>query len=683
MVPGKMEPITITTLQEKGIDSVMDWFDRHKQSFYALGWFYLRNQKQMEELFYRSILKVHKELPRFKNDTSFGWWITSIFIDHCRELSQDKVLPVSEEIEPHQNLFEALDQLEGDEKEAMVLTYGTGFSQEEAAKFLRVSADKMKELLFSGIQSLREQLYGSTYNGCKEYHKNYIDYLEKSMDRPEKIEFELHIYECEECQEDLATFQDVTLMLNHAEWMNDLPVPEHFMGKIKERLADKEKHRQQKIKKRKKIALVFASVFAFLFGIGFFTGAFANVYYAWSEEDEQLRTFLQNDIGQRMNLVAESEGVKITITGVVADDFQTLVFYEVEDTNGDKQYLMNYEDGLYVEDENEIMNQESYPRFYPPDLKADMNKQKNIFYGKVSLRPIKEDTEIMKLRISKLLGLNPTSSESMGLGFMPGEYKEGDWSFEVPVTKQPSTEYALDKETEIEGVPVRINKLTIAPTATVLHFGIHTGKPEKRLDYVSFGDLEVNNKIVKTDRYGGFYPDSMYDNDWDTLQTHFDPIYGEEPKEVKVHFATAQFGIEDNKSIELDVNAKYPQTFEYAGSTISIDKLEVGQPTTIVLSDHNIKNREYESFNLNVVGEDDHEPYSLSMDSQGILVDKNGVEYDPMAGPIDYEKLEQPRHFITEQTIRLEGNKVIPKRLEIFGYNSMKYLDDVVEITVK
>lgn len=683
MIPAKMGSFTITTLQEKGIDSVFDWFEQHQQSFYALGWFYLRNQKQMEELFYQAIIKVHKELPRYKHNASFGLWVTSIFIDHCRELSQDKVLPVSEEIEPHQNLFEALDQLEDDEKEAMVLTYGTGFSQEEAAHFLRVSEAKMKELLFSGIQSLRKQLYGSIYNGCKEYQRNYIDYLEKSMNRPEKIEFELHIYECQECQEDLATFQDVTLMLNHAEWMNDLPVPDHFMETIKERLTEKENHRQQKNKKRKKVALVFVSVFAFLFGIGFFTGAFANVYYAWSEEDEQLRTFLQNDLGQRMNLVAESEGVKITITGVVADDFQTLVFYEIEDTNQDNQYLMNYEDGLYVEDENEIMNQETYPRFYPPDLEADMNKQKNIFYGKVGLRPIKEDTEIMKLKISKLMGLNPNSVESMGLGFMPGEYKEGAWSFEVPVTKQPSTEYALDKETEIEGVPVRIEKLTVAPTATVLHYGIHTGKPERRIDYVSISELEVNNKKVKTDRFGGSYPDSLYDIDWQTFQTHFDPIYGEEPKEVKVKFETAQFSIQDNKSIELDVNAEYPQTFEYAGSTISIDKLEVGQPTTIVLSDHNIKNREYESFNLNVVGENEQEVHSISMYGKGVLVDKYGVEYDPMSGSVDYEKLEQPRHFITEQTIRLEGNKVIPKRLEIFGYNSMKYLDDVVKITVK
>lgn len=683
MFPAKMDAITITAIQDKGIESVVDWFDWHKQSFYALGWFYLRNQRQMEELFYRSIIKVHKELPSNKNDASFQLWVASIFIDNCRELSKDKVSTDSEEMEPHENLFKALDHLEDDEKEAMVLTYGAGFSQEEAAHFLRVSVEKIKELLFSGIQSVRKQLYGSTYNGCKEYQKNYIDYLEKSMVRPEKIEFEMHLYNCQECQKDLATFQDVTLMLNHAEWMNDLPVPEQFMENIIEKLTEKEKERQQQSKKRKKMALVVASVFVFIFGIGFFTGAFANVYYAWSEEDEQLRTYLQNDFGQKVNLEAESEGIKITIKGVVADDFQTLVFYEIQDTNEDKQYVMNYGDGLFVENENEIMSQESYPRHYPPDLDAEMNKkEKNLFYGKVGLRPLDEDNGIVKLKIERILELIPDDPSSrIGFGNRANGFKTGEWNFEIPVTKQPAIEYELDKTTEIEGIQVRFDKLTVAPTTTILHYGIHTGKPEKRMEFINFGDLEVNNKKVKTDRYGGFYPDSQFDMDWQGFQTHFDPIFGEEPKEVKVQFASAYFTIEDDKIIELDVNAKYPQTFEYAGSTISIDKLEVGQPTTIVISNH--ENREYESLHLNVVGEKQGDIHPISMDSKSILVDKNGVEYDPMSGPFEYEKLEQPRHFMTEQTIRLEGNKIIPKSLYIYGYNTNKYLDDVVEISVE
>ena len=59
MIP-KIDSISITMLREKSVDSIADWFDLNKQSFYALGWSYLSNQQQMEELFYQAILKVHK-----------------------------------------------------------------------------------------------------------------------------------------------------------------------------------------------------------------------------------------------------------------------------------------------------------------------------------------------------------------------------------------------------------------------------------------------------------------------------------------------------------------------------------------------------------------------------------------------------------------------------------------------
>lgn len=685
MVP-EMESITIATIQEKGIDSVLDWFDRHKQPFYALGWFYLQNQQQMEELFYRSIIEVHKDLRRFKNAESFELWVTSIFIDNCRELSQAKVLQASEEITSYQDLFNALDQLPKEEKEAMVLTYGTGFSQEEAAHILRVSVDRMKDLLFSGTQSVRKQLYGTAFNGCKEYQNNYIDYLEKTMERPEKIEFEMHIYNCRECQEDLAAFQDVANMLNHAEWMRDLTVPEHFIENIKERLTEKKRARQQKSKKRKRMALIFASVFAFFIGIGLFTGVFANIYYGWTEENKQLRAFLQKDLGERMNLEAESDGVKIRIKGVVADDYQTLVFYEIEDTNEDKQYVMFAEDGVFIENESELMKHDTYPRHYPPDLKAEMNKkEKNVFYGVVGLRPLEENSGVLKLNIERIQELALDEQEArLGFGYRSNGFKEGEWKFEVPVTKQPSIEYELNEQAEIEGVPIRLDKLIMAPTATLLEYGIPMDGQEKRIDRIHFGDLEVDDVKVKPDQFGGGYNYLQPEANWQILQMYYDPFLGEEPEDITVQFQSAYFSFEDHKSIELDANQQYPQTFEYAGSTISIDKIEIGQPTTIVISNHEVENREFETLHLNVVreGENEHEPISIGMETEGVIVDKKGVQYDMKSPTFDYEKIEQPRHFVTDIILMLDGNKVIPKRLDLYGYTSMKYLDDRVKISL-
>src|SRR4051812_23902140 len=253
----------------------------------------------MEELFYQAIKKVHKELSRSKRETSVDTWVTSIFIHICRELSNNKSLQASEEGEPRQDLFKALDQLKESEKEAILLTYIKGISKEEAAHLLQVSVEKMKELLFSGIQSLRNEIgYGSTFNGCQEYHKDYIDYLERTLDRSKKIDLEVHVYHCQGCQEDLATFQDVMLtMVNLTEMIQDLHVPPGFMENVKDRLAKEEKTSQQKNKKRKRKGLVIASLFALVMGIGYFSGLFTNLYYSTTEEDQQLRTFLQHGLG--------------------------------------------------------------------------------------------------------------------------------------------------------------------------------------------------------------------------------------------------------------------------------------------------------------------------------------------------------------------------------------------------
>ncbi|CAG9609924.1 DUF4179 domain-containing protein [Pseudoneobacillus rhizosphaerae] len=688
MNPAKIDPNSIATTREKGVESVVDWFEQHKHSFYILGWSYLSNQQQLEELFYRAIIKAHKEWHRIKSKTSFEMEVTSIFIHTCRELYNDRSLQASEET--RQGVFKALDQLKEHEKEALVLTYVKRFSQEESALLLQVTVAKIKELLFSGIQSLRNEMkYGSTFNGCKGYHKDYIDYLERKLDRSKKIDLEVHIYHCQNCQEDLATFQDVMLTISDITGgMEDLHVPSGFMENVKARLAEDEKRRQQKNKNRKKMGSVLASVFVFVLGIGFFTGAFTNLYYTWTEEDLELRAFLQQDLGERLNIEAENDGVEIKIKSVIADDIQTLVFYEIVDTKEDNQYVMDFHNGVYIENQHEIMSNLANPMYYLPNFESDINKEeKNVYKGKMSLPPLKTDNGTIKLKITKLQKLVRDSSNQ---NIMNTEEAIGEWYFEIPVTKMPSTEYVLDEETEIEGIPVRFKKLTIAPSATILQYGINTEQAEKRIDVLNFDNLEVNNKKLKADIYGRSFVDSaQQEMNWYTFQNRFDPLIGEKPKEVNVQFGSIHLTFEDQKTIELDATQKYPQTFEYAGSTISIDKIEVGQPTTVVISNHDIENRAYDMLQFNIVGEDENgnETGSMEMNSEGVIIDKKGNKYDLNEIPIPFEKIERPRYFITVQNMKLHGNntgeKVIPKRLEFYGYNTTKYLDDVVKISLE
>ncbi|MBO0959327.1 DUF4179 domain-containing protein [Neobacillus sp. MM2021_6] len=686
MIPAKIDSSSIMINRKKGLESIVDWFDQHKQSFYPLGWFYLRNQQQMEELFYRSIVKVHKELPRFKGDTTFETWVTSLFILICRELTESLQAP--EDSGSRRDLFQALDQLEEHQKEAIVLTYVKGVSWEDAAQLLNVSEEKLKDLLFSGVQSLRKEWGdGTPFNGCKKYQRVYIDYVERTLDRPRKIDLERHIYHCQDCQGDLATFQDV--VLNLTERIEEFQVPPDFMENVKAKLAEKEKLRQRKNKKRKRIGIVFASVMALLISIEVFTKSFTNLYYTWTEENQELRAFLEQDLGERLNLEAESDGVKIKIKRAIADDVQTLVFYEIEDTKEDNQYMMNDDEGVKVENERKIMNHETYSRYESPDLTSEVNKkEKNVYHGKISLPSLSIDNGTVKLKITRLQKLIPHSSKRNAYRtFEEKEYAFGEWNFDIPVTKQPSIDYALKGETEVGGIPVRFDKLTVAPTATVLQYSIHNDQSEKQVEYLHFNNLVVNNKKVKSDLSGGSFLGSPQDGSWITSQSQFDPLFGEKPKEVNVQSGSLHLTVEDQKTIELDATQEYPQTFEYAGSIISIDKVEVGLPTNVVISNYETKHRAYESLQFQIVGEDENEASFFEMNSEGVIVDKNGMEYDMNNIPVPYEEIDQPRYFVTVQSIKFDGNndgeKVIPKRLEIFGYSEMKYLDDAVNIQLE
>ncbi|WP_231687871.1 DUF4179 domain-containing protein [Bacillus sp. FJAT-27251] len=664
---------------------MVDWFERHKRGLYMMGWSFLGDEQQVEELFFRCMDKADKEWPRLKNEISFDLWALSVFIQTCREFSRDKRLPASEKSEHHDPVFEALLQLEQDEKEAVALVYIHELSREETAQVLGCSEKKVKELLFSGIQSLRGILgKNPPFNGCREYHPSYIDYLERTIERSEKVDFEIHIFHCQQCQEDLATFQDAMILLRDlAETAEGFSVPASLMQNVKARLSEKEQDRQRKIQKRKRTSLVFAGVFGFIIAMEFFTGTFSSAYYAWTEEDQELRAFLRQDLGENLNLAAESNGVEIRIKSVIADDVQTLVFYEIEDLKEENRYMMNLHDGAIVENETTIMNHNSYPRFYPPDLQSDVNKKaKNVFHGKISLLPLTTDEGTIELKITKLQKLKEDALNQFDFRFYGnGGNKTGEWKFEIPVTKQPSKEYTLAGTKEVEGIPVRFDKLTISPTATILQFAINQKRSPKRLDVLNFKHLGVNDHKLKADMFGSSHMYEQRDMDWTVFQAYFDPHFGEKPEKINAQFDFVQMGVDDQKTIDLGAYKEYPQTFEYAGSTISIDRVDVGDPTIIVLSDHEIRNRAYQSFYFDVVGENGSQPNYTNMNSEGVLVDKNGVQYDMQEMDVPYEEIEQPLHFTTVQSVAIDNN-VVPKSIVIHGYNSMRYLDDVVEIEV-
>ncbi|MGE7603434.1 sigma factor [Peribacillus sp. NPDC097675] len=68
------------------MNAVIDWFTARQSKFYKLGWAYLKNHQDVEDVFHNTIMKVHGKIGQLKEDQYFESWMTAIFINECRAI---------------------------------------------------------------------------------------------------------------------------------------------------------------------------------------------------------------------------------------------------------------------------------------------------------------------------------------------------------------------------------------------------------------------------------------------------------------------------------------------------------------------------------------------------------------------------------------------------------------------
>src|SRR5690606_20481884 len=180
--------------------------------------------------------------------------------------------------------------------------------------------------------------------------KYYLDYLNKTLNRKEKIDLEIHLHTCSNCQQKLKAFHDVILQLTKE--FADVDIPKTFMDSVTQKVENTLHERSIKKRKRTKIGIIISTLSLILLCLGLFTNTYSNIYYSWvdwkTNEDEQLRQIYKDGLGVRLNLEVVNNDMKVNIKTVVADEFQTLIYYEIENMSSDKRYLINTFDGVRI-----------------------------------------------------------------------------------------------------------------------------------------------------------------------------------------------------------------------------------------------------------------------------------------------------------------------------------------------
>jgi DNA-directed RNA polymerase specialized sigma24 family protein len=689
VIGAKTNPILIEKIREKDIKTILDWFDTKKDIYYKSALIYLKDPQEIEDVFYRVIMKIYEESRRIDKETCFDAWVISILLNECWRRSTNNLeerLNVSDG-----EILKILSELENNYKDPIILKYIMGLTYDEVSHILqRMPVQTVRSRLFKGIQLLQNDLENSTKRvGCEPYQDKFIDYLDMTLKRDKKIELEIHIRTCVSCNNALVSLQDVFLTLGRE--VEALEIPLTIMDNLTKRVKEAEQREEKVKKKRTQISGVLASILTIAIFVGFVTHGFSYLYYSWLDwnqlEDEEMLTYLKSGLGEPLNIESESNGIKVKIKTAIADEFRTLIYYEVEDTNEEnRKYTINLYEGLTVENEQDVLNLQAEPlSYFPMEEQTVEKKDKNVFSGKLSLLPISEESGTIKLKVSKLLQVledpsNPKDSLYKTYTSNNMEFIHGEWSFEIPVTKQASIEHELNKEIEIDGIPIEIDRIAFAPTATMLQYrfnGMDQGN--KHIQEINIASLERGKQISQTHN---FYSMNSHNGSY---QKSFETLYFEKSKEVKIHFSSINYSIVDNVSFNLNAKGKFPQTFEYLGNTISIDNITIGKPTKVVFIDAPPEERVYESLHFEIKTDKENEQLIMNYSSNdGVLIDRHGNTYDPNEYNYYNVKSEPPRYYETKYDIELfeeiSGEQVIPNKLQINGYRSTKYLDEVVDI---
>lgn len=665
MIIAETDPVLVKMIREKDMGAIIKWFDLRKESLYKLACSYLKSPEAIQEVFYNVIVKVHTDIRKQKQNPYFENWVLSLFLRECKEVN--------------------LHGFQGELDDALILTYVLGLSHDKVARILEIPTETVKERLYKGIQNI---------SGVDEGHnqEKFIDYLSRTLERPEKIELEIHIHTCRSCQLGLTAFQDSILSL--VEEANAIKVPANFLENVITRVNKMQELKRKKKKKRTNIGLVITSSLVLLLLVGYVTNGFNYIYYSWldwrDKEDEQLLAYLKNGLGEPLNLVQESNGIKVTIKSVIADDYQTLIFYEVENLESAEQYGINFWNGVFAEDEMRTFDQHSIPINQLPV--QPLESEGDIFKGTISLLPVTPKTETIKLNISKLQKMEKDIETSVWIDpYGEGAFTTGEWNFEIPVKKQASIEHVVDEKITVEGVKIGVEKLILAPTMTVLQYHFEPYNNNKNINELFFEGIKTKDKTAKPVLFGWNYP--IQNSSWQyfTFQSVFDSLYFEDPKEVKILLSSMSYFKSDFYKADIAMNQPFPQTFDYLGSEISIDKIELGTTTKIELTAEMSEGRKFESIHYEILGRNDGMPIPMVRmdDVEGVLVDRNGKIYnrDDYDFYANMDEIERPRHYQTKILIEVHNEvadeEIVPGWLQINGFQGTTYLDDEINIKLK
>ncbi|MDE5413305.1 DUF4179 domain-containing protein [Alkalihalobacterium chitinilyticum] len=532
---------------------------------------------------------------------------------------------------------------------------------------------------------------------CKRCEEHVLNYIEGRLGEEETRSFEHHLNECEDCREEYMDLQQMMSIFNDEK--NHVKPPDNFMRSIKEKIQTSKPTPKPKSKRKileifRPVAWVTAILFSFLFiGTAFATNGFSGLFDWWKQHSvnhqQQVDESIAQGVGERLNIEKVSGDVKVTITNVVADDLQTHIYYEIEDLSDQGYYMMDFVDGI------EILNTDEYwaDPYTSTPLRSHVRLHSDedfIVKGRLGVSPMGVEEGVISLQLTQLAEVLSDWKESNKMNIAPSEDNErfsGNWTFDIPIQKHPMVVKEMNVDVELDGHKVKFDKITIAPTMTILSYQPRSSGLVEKLIHIQFQGIEAGGRMYERSPI-------LFGNNSSTVggtivfsEVAFDSMYLLQPEEIFIHIDGYVVQVQDDKEILFDFEEDY--SFEYLGTKTSIEDIHLGNPTTFKMIEEVNSDRQYGSYWFELIYDDDpYKFYSSTIGTNGVIVDAYGQTYEALDYLYRMNELEEPQYFTTESDVTVwsedETMEVIqPIGIQIIEYQKNKWNNKKIEVDLR
>ena len=410
-----------------------------------------------------------------------------------------------------------------------------------------------------------------------------LDYMDGNLDSEEVKAIEEHLKTCSECSNEYAEIKSTI---------------DYVIDNFSKIDTGKELNLNPNIMKKKSTGLftrmgLIAAILSLMLAVTVFATDIFDFIKWWKRSSERQisawENLIENGVGEKLNISVTDKDIRVTAEGIIADDLNTIILLKIEDLKGNIRFTPYGGDNsnpCSISVSGDIRKRfEDIPPLvnYSPLYAEDENTVKLMVYTE----PLDKDEGMVEIHLNKLMSLINENEESI-------IEVSGNWDMTIPAKKIPSKVYFVDEEIDLNGNELVIEKVTIAPTTTRIHykFNVYNAETGRYIENVTFLIKAGGKTYARSELSRG---GSMAYRSYGFVNREFDiqSLYLEDPSDIEIIVNTCTYTMGGLEKYNIDWD-NLPQVIKYQNSRITIEGIKYSEDSTeIMVKEDRSWNRKY------------------------------------------------------------------------------------------